>query len=170
MKRAYLSLGSNIEPEQHIHGAIRALGARYGSLVISPVYQTAAVGFDGDDFLNLVVGIDTAEDAATLAANCRAIETALGRRRGDQRFSARTLDIDVLTLGDEIRDASPALPRDEILKYAFVIKPLADIAPDVRHPLDGRDYAEIWRAFVAASDKAPELKPFPMDFSADLVG
>ncbi len=167
--RAYLSLGSNIEPARHVHGAVAALHQRYGDLVISPVYQTPAVGFDGDDFLNLVVGIETLQGPEELAASCHEIEAELGRRRGDQRFSARTMDIDVLTLGDLVREAAPALPRDEILKYAFVLKPLADIAPQVRHPIDGRCYAEIWAAFAAASDTAEALQAVAMDFAADLA-
>lgn len=168
--RAYLSLGSNIEPAQHVHGAVAALYQRYGALVISPVYQTPAVGFDGDDFLNLVVGIETTQGPEALAASCHEIEAELGRRRSDQRFSARTMDIDVLTLGDTVREAAPALPRDEILKYAFVLKPLADIAPKVRHPVDGRCYADIWSAFAESSDSADALQPVAMDFSADISG
>ncbi len=168
MNRAYLSLGSNIEPARHVHGAIAALNQRYGQLLISPVYQTPAVGFDGDDFLNLVVGIETAETAEVLAASCREIEAELGRRRGDQRFSARTMDIDVLTLGDCVRSESPALPRDEILKYAFVLKPLADIAAAERHPVDGRCYADIWAEFAAGSEEAAALQRVDMDFAADL--
>lgn len=170
MTQAYLSLGSNIEPARHMHGAIAALYQRYGELVISPVYQTPAVGFDGDDFLNLVVGLETTQGPEELAASCHEIEAELGRRRGDQRYSARTMDIDVLTLGDMVRDSAPALPRDEILKYAFVLKPLADIAPQARHPVVGRCYADIWSAFAARSDSADAMQPVAMDFSADISG
>ncbi len=149
MTRAYLSIGSNIDPEAHVRAAIAALRTRYGALSLSPVYQTTAVGFTGDDFYNLVVGLDTNESAEQLAAACREIENAQGRLRGAERFSARTLDIDLLTLGNQIRDAVPILPRDEILKYAFVLKPLADLVPDDRHPVDGRRYADLWMAFAA---------------------
>ncbi|RZU99429.1 2-amino-4-hydroxy-6-hydroxymethyldihydropteridine diphosphokinase [Spiribacter vilamensis] len=147
MNRAYLSIGSNIEPERHVRAAITALHERFGELTVSPVYQTTAVGFDGDDFYNLVVGLDTDIAADQLAAACREIETEQGRQRTDRRYNARTLDIDLLTLGYMIRDDVPILPREEILKYAFVLKPLVDIAPDERHPLDGRRYADIWASF-----------------------
>ncbi len=170
MTRAYLSIGSNIEPERHVRAAISALHQRYGHLVVSPVYQTSAVGFEGDDFYNLVVGLDTEETAEQLAAACREIETDQGRQRGAQRFSARTLDIDLLTLGNTQRDDVPILPRDEILKYAFVLKPLMDLVPDERHPTDGRRYADIWQA-LSAGDMAAEsaqLRPVPMDFTAQL--
>ena len=165
MTRAYLSIGSNIEPERHVRAAVAALPARYGELILSPVYQTPAVGFDGADFYNLVIGLDTEESAEQLAAACREIETDQGRTRGAQRFSARTLDIDLLTLGSVIRDNVPILPRDEILKYAFALKPLVDVAPDERHPTDGRRYADIWAAFPDPGD----LLPVAIDFSADLT-
>ena len=155
MNRAYLSIGSNIEPERHVRAAITALRERFGELILSPVYQTTAVGFDGDDFYNLVVGLDTDTAVDQLAAACREIETEQGRERGDHRFSARTLDIDLLTLGNTIRNDVPILPRDEILKYAFVLKPLVDIAPDERHPLDGRRYADIWASFEDVHGVAP---------------
>ncbi len=169
MNRVYLSLGSNIDPESHIHGAIAALSARYGALIISPVYQTPAVGFDGDDFYNLVVGLDTAESVQTLATACREIEAAEGRRRSDQRFSARTLDIDLLTVGAIVHEQNPMLPRDEILEYAFVLKPLADIAPDEQHPTDGRCYRDIWTEIGPRLTGHDGLKPVTMDFSADIA-
>ena len=163
MNRAYLSIGSNIEPERHVRAAVAALHHRYGPLWISPVYQTLAVGFVGDDFYNLVVGLDTDASAEQLAAACREIETAQGRLRTDQRFSSRTLDIDLLTLGNAIREDVPILPRDEILKYAFVLKPLADIAPEERHPVDGRRYADIWAQFEGEG----VLRRVAIDFSAE---
>lgn len=161
MTRAYLSIGSNIDPEANVIGAVRALRAKYGDILISPVYQTPAVGFEGDDFYNLVVGVDTDETVEALAIACRAIETAQGRQRGAQRFSARTLDIDILLYGQLIREAAPTLPREEILKYAFVLKPLADVAPNLQHPCDGRCYAEIWAGFA---DQSAELHPVSLDF------
>ena len=164
MNRAYLSIGSNIEPERHVRAGVAALAKRYGELIISPVYQNPAMGFDGDDFYNLVIGLDTAASAEQLAAACREIETAHGRRRTDQRFSDRTLDIDLLTLGNTIREDVPILPRAEILEYAFMLKPLADIAPDERHPVDGRRYADLWAQFEADA----RLRPIRLDFAAEL--
>ena len=169
MNRVYLSLGSNIDPETHIRGAIAALSARYGRLIISPVYQTPAVGFNGDDFYNLVVGLDTDESVETLAAACREIEKSQGRQRSDQRFSARTLDIDPLTVGTIIREHNPMLPRDEILKYAFVLRPLADIAADERHPSDGRTYGEIWAEPGTQLIGHEGFKSVTIDFSADIA-
>ncbi|MRH78275.1 2-amino-4-hydroxy-6-hydroxymethyldihydropteridine diphosphokinase [Spiribacter sp. C176] len=163
MTRTYLSIGSNIEPEKNVRAAVKALQAQYGDIVISPVYQTPAVGFAGDDFYNLVIGLDTADSVEALATACRAIETAQGRQREAQRFSARTLDIDILLFGDLVRASAPSLPRDEILKYAFVLKPLADVAPDARHPIDGRRFADLWAAF---SDEPEDLEPVHLDFAS----
>jgi len=160
MTRAYASIGSNIEPERHVRHAVEALRGRFGPLVVSRVYETPAVGFDGDDFYNLVVGIDTAEPPAALTEIFHAIEAGAGRCRGGKRFSARTLDIDLLTWGDLVRpEPPPVLPRGEILKYAFVLKPLADVAPQAVHPVDGRTYAELWAAFTGER----RLRPLDLD-------
>jgi 2-amino-4-hydroxy-6-hydroxymethyldihydropteridine diphosphokinase len=87
----------------------------------------------------------------------RAIEDAHGRTRGGDKFAPRTLDIDLLTYGDSVLNAGPLrLPRDEILKYAFVLGPLAEVAGAERHPVDGRNYAELWAAFNQA---AQPLRP-----------
>lgn len=148
MTRSWLSLGSNVDRERHIRVAIGALRARFGALTISPVYDCAAVGFAGDPFINLVAGIDTDLSVGELAAWLRALEEAHGRvREPGRRFNDRTLDIDILTWGDTqgVIDGVE-LPRAEILKHAFVLRPLADVAPDERHPVDGRTYRELLAA------------------------
>ncbi|MFZ5724552.1 MAG: 2-amino-4-hydroxy-6-hydroxymethyldihydropteridine diphosphokinase [Pseudomonadota bacterium] len=143
--RVWLSLGSNVEREKHIRAALDALAEKFGALVLSPVYDCAAVGFSGDPFLNLVVGIDTALPVGELAGWLRALEEANGRvREAARRYNDRTLDIDILTCGDRsgIVDGI-ALPRAEIVKHAFVLRPLADVAPDEKHPALGRSYREL---------------------------
>ncbi|MCB1772609.1 MAG: 2-amino-4-hydroxy-6-hydroxymethyldihydropteridine diphosphokinase [Gammaproteobacteria bacterium] len=153
MSRVWISVGSNIDRERSVRAALWELRRLFGDLVISPVYETAAVGFDGDAFLNLVVGIETARAPGELHALLRDIEASHGRVRSAARFDARTLDLDVLTYGDAVTDeGGKQLPRDEILKYAFVLGPLADVAPDECHPQDGRSYGELWRDF-GGSDK-----------------
>jgi len=142
--RVYLSLGSNIDREHNIRSGLDALAALFGEVRLSPVYESEAVGFDGDPFLNLVAGIDTPLPLGELAARLRDIEADHGRVRGDKKFASRTLDIDVLTYGDltGVIDGVE-LPRDEILKHAFVLRPLADLAPQARHPLLGESYAAL---------------------------
>lgn len=147
MTRVFLSLGSNIEPERHLAAAIAALRAEFGAVTVSPTYRTEAIGFAGPAFLNLAVGIDTARDAVDLDRWLHALEDQHGRRRDVERYSSRTLDIDIVLYGDEVIDGPGHLrvPRDE-LRHAFVLAPLADIAPDVRHPVSGLSMAELWRA------------------------
>ena len=151
MHRAYLSLGSNIAPEKHLRAAIEELRARFGTLTVSPVYRSAAVGFEGPEFLNLAVGIDTDLDAHALDAWLHALEDRHGRHRDQPRYASRTLDVDIV-LFDEAIIAGPGhlrIPRAELAE-AFVNVPLVDIAPAVRNPESGLTVAEI-RARTDAS-------------------
>lgn len=163
MPRVYLSLGSNIDRDAHLRAALQELEERYGPLLISTVYESEAVGFAGDNFYNLVVGLDTDLAVGELAAELRAIEAAHGRERGGPRFAPRTLDIDILTYGNACGEIDGIhLPRDEILKNAFVLRPLADIAPNDRHPETVRPYAEHWEAYDHSRQKL-----WPIDFPLD---
>lgn len=151
MTRAYVGIGSNVEPERHIVMAVQALRGRFGPITLSPIYKNQAVGFDGDDFLNGVIGLDTDLDVPALKAALDEVELACGRRRGAARFAPRTLDLDLLVYGGKV-DAAAKLPRGDVLRYAFVLKPLADIAAAERHPLTGKTYAELWAAFDGEGD------------------
>lgn len=148
MARVYLSLGSNINAENNLRAGVHDLRERYGELQISTVYESEAVGFEGDNFLNFVVGLDTDDDVHTTQVNMNAIEEAHGRVRGAEKFSSRTLDIDILLYDDlVINEKGLNLPRDEIEKYAFVLQPLAELAPGFKHPVSGKTYKELWDAF-----------------------
>ena len=147
MPRAYVGLGSNVEPERHLSLALHAMRTRFAGLQLSPIYKNHAVGFEGDDFLNAVAGIDTGLEVTELKSALDEIEVACGRARGAARFAPRTLDLDLLLYGSLV-DAVAKLPRGDILRYAFVLKPLADIAAVERHPLTGRSFAEEWAAFT----------------------
>ena len=150
MPRIWLSLGSNQARERSLRGAVRMLRAAFGSLILSPVYESAAVGFAGDPFLNLVVGAETDRPIEAVQRRLREIEDAHGRVRGPDRFAPRTLDIDLLTYGDAVRPDLD-LPRDEIERYAFVLGPLADVAPGEVHPTLGQSYGALWAAYDQAA-------------------
>ena len=145
MAKAYLSLGSNLDPGTHLRGAVDALRARFGAIVLSPVYRTRAVGFDGADFHNAAAILDTDLDPQALNDWLHALEDEHGRDRSGPRHGDRTLDIDIVLFDDRILQGAGHLriPRPE-LRHAFVLKPLADIAPDVVVPGDGRTLAQLW--------------------------
>ena len=147
MPAVYVSIGSNIEREQNIRSAIKALEKHFAPLVTSSVYETAAEGFDGDPFYNLVVGFD-AEGVADIDRLLHAIEEQHGRVRGQAKFSSRTLDLDLLLYGDSVLPDYD-IPRAEINRYAFVLWPLAEIAPNVIHPQLQQPIALLWQQFQA---------------------
>ena len=153
--KAYLSLGSNIEPETNLRSALAALRERFGGVVVSPVYRMPAVGFDGPAFLNAAAVIDSDLDPFALTDWLHELERAHGRLRSSVKFSSRTLDIDIVYFDDLILDGPSfdgrgtdgagalQLPRPE-LRHAFVLKPLADIAPEFVDPIRGVTLAELW--------------------------
>lgn len=145
---AHLGLGSNQDPERHIAAGIVALRQAFEGVRVSPVYRSAAVGFAGADFLNCAAVIHTELALVDLKQWLTELEDRHGRDRSQPRFSDRSLDIDILLYGDLVGEHDGLiLPRQEILKYAHVLKPLADIAPELRHPLTGRTFSEHWKEF-----------------------
>jgi len=139
----YASLGSNQDREDNIRSAVQSLRATFGTLRLSSVYQNKAVGFDGDDFLNMVVAFDSEETPQEIQQQFRQIEDAHGRIRNGEKFAARLLDIDLILYGDLVCD-EPALklPRIDIVEYAFVLLPLAELEPEGVHPLLKITYAQ----------------------------
>lgn len=157
MHSAYLSLGSNLEPDRNLREAIAALRERFGPLQLSPTYRTPAEGFDGPDFLNNAVVLRTDLDVHALDAWLHALEDTHGRRRDQPRFSSRPLDIDIVFFDSLVLKGAGNLeiPRPEI-RHAFVLKPLADIAPHFVDPLSGRTLAELWVGHPAYA-RAPAI-------------
>jgi 2-amino-4-hydroxy-6-hydroxymethyldihydropteridine diphosphokinase len=147
----YLGIGSNVDAEKNLRLAVRELRRRFGELALSETYRNAPVGFEGAEFLNLVAGLETDSSPAHILTHIEAIHRLVGRQRGDARFSSRPLDIDLLLYDDLILNEAPIrLPRADVLKYSFVLRPIAEIAPDLVHPETGRTMAEHWREFDAA--------------------
>ncbi len=140
-----LSIGSNISPEVNIILAVNSLRSLFGDIVTSSVYESKAVGFDGDNFFNLVVLITVDHELGELTRILKALEGQQGRDCLAEKFSGRTLDIDVLTYDDFTGTFSgKTLPRPEITENAFVLLPLSEVLPDSRHPLVNKTYAELW--------------------------
>jgi 2-amino-4-hydroxy-6-hydroxymethyldihydropteridine diphosphokinase len=160
MARVFLGLGSNIERERYMTAGLDALHGLFGELALSPVYDSPAIGFEGQPFLNMVVAVETELSVAALAARLRHIEVEYGRPDNATRFSPRQLDIDILTYEDLVGDVEGVeLPRGEILENAFVLRPLADLAPDAIHPVERRTYAQLWAEYDASSQPL-ERVPF----------
>lgn len=146
MPVVYLGLGSNVDPEENLRLGINELRRRYGDLVISRTYQNAAVGFEGDDFWNLVVSLESDDGPASIHDEIEVIHGLAGRQRGADRYSSRPLDIDLLLYGNLVVDEPPLrLPRPDVLAYGFVLRPLAELAPDLKHPETGRTLADHWQ-------------------------
>ncbi len=163
MTTVFVSVGSNIEREKNIRRGVDALRVSYGELSLSSVYQSQAVGFEGDDFYNLVLSFESDQPVTAVASTLREIETRYGRIRSSTKFSSRTLDLDILLFGQEdYRAQGLDIPRAEIGKYAHVLQPLAELVPEQRHPICGQRYQQLWAEF-----KVPEhtLWVVPFDWS-----
>ena len=167
MHTAYLSLGSNVEPERHLRAAIEALHGRFETVVVSGTYRFPAVGYEGADFLNAAAMLRTGLSPQDLNAWLHALEDAHGRDRSGPRYSDRTLDIDIVLFDDLVLEGAGNLriPRDE-LRHAFVLKPLAEIAPDARHPTAQASIATLWRAHP---DHDTRFEPVDLDGGAGTI-
>ena len=120
----YLSLGSNINAEENRAFAIEELNKILSDVIISSTHKTKAEGFEGDDFLNLVLAGETTLDFNTLNQKLKYIEDTSGRKRNVPKFSARTLDVDIVL---QIDEDEIVFESDEIKKYSFVSEPLKEI-------------------------------------------
>lgn len=148
MPQVFVSIGSNIERERHIRSALEELRRHFGRLIVSNVYESKPVGFVGGNFFNLAVGFKTDESLWAVRGCLRSIEILHSRDRHTSRFSSRTLDLDLLLYGDLITEEQGIkLPREEIIRYAFVLGPLAEIAGEMCHPQLKVSFATLWRSF-----------------------
>lgn len=144
----YLGLGSNVRPEENLVLAVTELGRRFRVGRVSTVYRNHAHGFEGEDFLNAVAQVQTDVPVAEVCRHLDAIHDLAGRQRGQDAFVARTLDIDLLMYGQQVSERW-RIPRDDILMYSFVLRPLAEIAPALVHPVNGKTMARLWAEFDA---------------------
>ena len=160
MSTVYISIGSNVDAGKNIRAAIAALTEKFGHLILSTVYKNSAIGFEGDDFLNLVVGLETEQSIPEFVDSLHSIEATQGRLRDVKKFSPRTLDMDLLLYGNDIYDSKTiTIPRDEIVKYAFVLQPLAELIPEYIHPTENQTINSLWEQFDKTDLK---MQPFPL--------
>jgi 2-amino-4-hydroxy-6-hydroxymethyldihydropteridine diphosphokinase len=166
MAYVYVGIGSNCEREKHVRAAICALQSRFGKIIISSVYESKAVGFEGAAFYNLVVGFETTLSVGDLSTLLKRIEDDNDRVRGmPHAFADRTLDIDILLYDDYVGVFdNVTLPRSEILKNAFVLWPLAEIAPTFVHPEAQKTIGQLWEAF---DKNRQELHKIDFNFEGD---
>jgi len=149
-----VAAGSNVEPLVNLRRALDALARHYPALRRSTAYRNRAVGFEGEDFINLVVGFDTDEDVQAVIGHLHEAETLCGRARHAPKWAPRSMDLDILLFGDRICDEPGlVLPRPDLVRRAYMLGPAAEIAPDTVHPTLGRTLSELWRNF--AQDEHP---------------
>ena len=149
MTQVLVAAGSNVEPLVNLRRVLDLLAAHYPGLRASAAYRNRAGGFEGEDFVNLVIGFDTAEDVRAVMEQLHAAEAACGRERQAAKWAPRSMDLDVLLYGDRICDEPGlVLPRPDLVRRAYMLGPAAEVAPDTQHPTLGVTLAELWRNFA----------------------
>ncbi|RLA20495.1 MAG: 2-amino-4-hydroxy-6-hydroxymethyldihydropteridine diphosphokinase [Gammaproteobacteria bacterium] len=146
MTELFISIGSNIDRENNFRSALKSLEKLFGSIKVSSLYESESVGFSGAPFYNGVIVLQTDKTLEEAKNYLTAIENEHGRTRNEQKFSSRTLDLDLLLYGNLICPEKN-IPRDEIESYAFVLEPLAEIAPTHLHPVKNSSYQDLWAQY-----------------------
>ena len=160
MPQVFVAAGSNVDPERNLARAIAELRREFPDVRLSPAYRNRAAGFEGDDFVNVVAGFTTELPVSEVLVRLHRIEAACGRPRDAPKWAPRTMDLDVLLYGDLVCDTPELrLPRPDLLRRAFMLGPLADIAPDLVHPTAGRTIGQLWQEMDRASHPLVRLPP-----------
>jgi 2-amino-4-hydroxy-6-hydroxymethyldihydropteridine diphosphokinase len=158
-----VSLGSNINKETNTKLGLDAMAKSFSEIGISKVYESESVGFTGENFYNLVASAKTSKTVAQVCSELKQIEENCGRVRQAEKFSPRTLDLDLLTYDHLVCKQPVILPREEIVFNAFVLQPMADLVPDEIHPVTQKSYAQMWQEYDKSQQK---LWPVNYDWSA----
>ena len=162
MPQIYIGVGSNIHRQASLLASVGALVDAFGNVSLSRVFESEAVGFDGDNFYNMVVGALTDKTLQSVCDKLREIEVALGRAPDARKFSSRTVDLDLLLYGNMQCELPLMLPRPEITENAFVLWPLSELAGSLCHPGTDRNYSALWRNY---SNPDQKLWPTCFDWS-----
>ena len=154
MTQVLVAAGSNVEPRVNLRRALDALARHYPALRRSMAYRNRAVGFEGEDFINLVVGFETDDDVRTVIEHLHEAETLCGRARNAPKWAPRSMDLDILLFGDRVCDEPGlVLPRPDLVRRAYMLGPAAEIAPETVHPTLGVTLVDLRRDF--AQDEHP---------------
>jgi 2-amino-4-hydroxy-6-hydroxymethyldihydropteridine diphosphokinase len=157
-----VAAGSNIEPVANLRRALDALAGHYPSLRASRAFRNRAVGFEGEDFVNLVVAFDTDQDVRTVIERLHEAESLCGRARDAPKWAPRSMDLDVLLYGSMVTDEPGlALPRPDLVRRAYMLGPMAELAPDLVHPTSGSTMRELWESF---DRNAHPMRPVDLDW------
>ncbi len=160
MPEVFIAAGSNVEPEKHLALAARELSRAFPGTRFSPWYRNRAVGFEGEDFINFVAGFSTDVPLEQVIERLQAIEGLCGRTRAAPRWAPRSMDLDMLLYGQRVlQTATLRLPRPDLLKRAYMLGPLADLAPGLHHPTEGVTIGELWRRFDQAAHPLAMVAP-----------
>jgi 2-amino-4-hydroxy-6-hydroxymethyldihydropteridine diphosphokinase len=146
MVNIHINIGSNINRRKNIASSIRSLESRFFDLEVSSLYSSPAEGFDGDDFFNIGVNASTDMSINETIDELHSIEHEHGRDRKQKKFSSRIIDLDLVLYGNDI-NPKLNIPRNDILKYAFVLAPIAELNSEQLHPIKKVSYSALWKAF-----------------------
>jgi 2-amino-4-hydroxy-6-hydroxymethyldihydropteridine diphosphokinase len=168
MSEVFVAIGGNVDPEKHLHCAARALRERFPRVRFSGCYRNPAFGFEGADFLNAVAGFHTTLSVQALLVELRAIETLCGRKPADPKWGPRAIDLDLLLFGQLAEQGQGyTLPRPDLTRRAYMLGPLAELAPRYRLPPAGPTVGELWERLRAADAAAAEgLRRIDLDLNA----
>ena len=160
MSILHLNIGSNQDRRKNIRSAIDQLDIFFEKIKVSSLYESPSEGFEGKDFYNVGVNVETNKNASEVLDILHKIEDSLGRNRSVPKFSSRIIDLD-LVIYDDMIDEKINVPRKDILKYAFVLAPLLELNPDGIHPEKGVSYLNLWEEFE--TNKAFDLNRYDIE-------
>jgi len=152
LTRVYVAAGSNVAPVENLERAAGELRRSFGAVQCSAAYRNAAVGFEGEDFINFVAAFDTAREVHAVIHELQRIEGLCGRTRDAPKWAPRSMDLDILLYGDRVSDEPGlVLPRPDLLRRPYMLGPMAELAPQAVHPTLGKTMAQLWREFAGAA-------------------
>lgn len=162
----YVAAGSNVAPMENLRRALDVLDRHFAPLAVSRAYANAAVGFAGDDFINLVLGFRTSLTVRQVIERLHQAETACGRERLAPKWAPRAMDLDILLFGDTVCvEPGLTLPRPDLLQRPYMLGPAAEIAPEVVHPVERRALGELWRE-MQATQAAHVMRPVDLAWTS----